>query len=223
MNISDIRKEYTLQTLDINSVKINPIAQFNDWFADALNAEMLEPTAMHLATVSAEGKPSGRVVLLKGVDTGFLFFTNYESRKGKEMAMNPFACLTFFWAELERQVRIEGKIEKVTAEISDSYFQSRPPKSQIGAIVSPQSQVIEHRDFLEQQMQVLEKQYENKLPLRPAHWGGYRLVPHIIEFWQGRRSRLHDRVRYTQMGSGGDSTQQEHDGLGHWKIERLAP
>lgn len=225
MNISDIRKEYTLQTLDINSVKINPIAQFEDWFAEALNAEMLEPTAMHLATVSAEGKPSGRIVLLKGVDAGFLFFTNYESRKGNEIAFNSFACLTFFWAELERQVRIEGKVEKVTTDISDTYFQSRPKKSQIGAVVSPQSQVIENRDFLEKQMQILEQQYEDELLARPAHWGGYRLVPQTIEFWQGRRSRLHDRIRYTKQTlptveqSENFSTSSENN----WKIERLAP
>lgn len=210
MNIAAIRKEYTLKTLDIESVKSDAFEQFNEWFSEALNAQMLEPTAMHLATVSAEGKPSGRIVLLKGVDTGFLFFTNYESRKGKALAHNQFVCLTFFWAELERQVRIEGRVEKVSAEISDTYFHSRPKASQIGAIASPQSQVIADRSILEQEIQTLTTQYENDLPPRPMHWGGYRVLPETIEFWQGRQSRLHDRIRYTF---------DNHI----WKIERLAP
>lgn len=210
MNIADIRKEYTLQKLDIESVKTNPFEQFKDWLHEAINAQMLEPTAMHLATVSAEGKPSGRVVLLKGVDTGFLFFTNYESRKGKELASNPFASLTFYWAELERQVRIEGKVEKVSEEISNEYFHSRPKGSQIGAIASPQSQVIQDRKLLERQIRDLEFQYQDTLPPRPDNWGGYRLVPEVIEFWQGRPSRLHDRIRYTKEGE-------------KWVIERLAP
>lgn len=210
MNIADIRKEYTLQTLDISSVKPDAIEQFKLWFEEALRAQMLEPTAMHLATVSAEGKPSGRIVLLKGIDSGFLFFTNYESRKGKELAQNQYVCLTFYWAELERQVRIEGKIEKVSAEISDEYFSSRPKASQIGAIASPQSQVLHDRSSLEQKIEALTLKYENELPPRPSRWGGYRVIPETIEFWQGRRSRLHDRLRYTL----------END---IWKIERLAP
>ena len=210
MGIADIRKEYTLQTLDLDSVKLNAIEQFNTWFAEALNAKIIEPNAMHLATVSAEGKPSGRIVLLKGVDTGFLFFTNYESRKGKEIAQNQYVSLTFFWAELERQVRIEGKIEKVSKEISDQYFHSRPKGSQIGAMVSPQSQVIADRLLLEQKIEELTEKYKDELPPRPSHWGGYRLLPEIIEFWQGRPSRLHDRIRYTR---------ENHV----WKIERLAP
>jgi pyridoxamine 5'-phosphate oxidase len=210
MDIAAIRKEYTLETLDIGSVRSDAIEQFNAWFAEALNAQMLEPTAMHLATVSAEGKPSGRIVLLKGVDTGFLFFTNYESRKGKELAQNQSACLTFFWAELERQVRIEGTIEKVSAAISDNYFQSRPQGSQIGAIASPQSQVIAERTVLEEKISALTEQYKDTLIPRPSHWGGYRLLPEVIEFWQGRQSRLHDRIRYSRHNNS-------------WKIERLAP
>ncbi len=210
MNIADIRKEYTLEKLDISSVKPNPFEQFKDWLHEAMNAQILEPTAMHLATVNAEGKPSGRVVLLKGVDTGFIFFTNYESRKGKELSANPFASLTFYWAELERQVRIEGKVEKVSKEISDEYFHSRPKGSQIGAIASPQSQVINDRSLLERQIQDLTLQYQDLLPPRPDYWGGYRLVPETIEFWQGRPSRLHDRIRY--------KLEREK-----WVIERLAP
>lgn len=209
-DIAAIRKEYSLEKLEVDSVKANPMEQFKDWFSEALNSQMLEPTAMHLATVGEGGKPSGRIVLLKGIDSGFLFFTNYKSRKGKEIANNTFASITFFWAELERQVRIEGKVEKLSDSESDDYFQSRPKGSQIGAIVSEQSQVIESREVLEQKMQALAVQYENELPPRPMHWGGYRLVPEVIEFWQGRQSRLHDRIRY--------SSEQNH-----WQIERLSP
>lgn len=210
MNIADIRKEYTLEKLDADSVKNDPIDQFNNWLEEAMKAEILEPTAMHLATVSAEGKPSGRIVLLKGIDTGFLFFTNYESKKGQDLAINPFASLTFYWAELERQVRIEGSIEKVSKDISEKYFHSRPKGSQIGAIVSPQSQVITDRSVLEEKIVSLEKQYQDSLPPRPEHWGGYRLLPIALEFWQGRASRLHDRIRYRKEGI-------------NWMIERLAP
>lgn len=210
IDIAAIRKEYTLESLEINSVKTNPIEQFQDWFSEALSAQMLEPTAMHLATVGRDNKPSGRIVLLKGIDTGFLFFTNYESRKGNDLATNPFASITFYWAELERQVRIEGKIEKVSAEDSEQYFHSRPKASQIGAIASPQSQVIADREVLVGKMQDLTLQYADELPPRPLHWGGYRLVPEVIEFWQGRRSRLHDRIRYTKN-------------IDSWQIERLAP
>ncbi|TAH19143.1 MAG: pyridoxamine 5'-phosphate oxidase [Cytophagales bacterium] len=209
-DIAAIRKEYSLEKLEVSSVKTNPMEQFQDWFSKALSSQILEPTAMHLATVGDGGKPSGRIVLLKGIDSGFLFFTNYESRKGREIENNPFASLTFFWAELERQVRIEGKIEKISAEDSDAYFQSRPKGSQIGAIASVQSQVIESREVLEQKMQTLSTKYENELPPRPLHWGGYRLLPEVIEFWQGRQSRLHDRIRYSKE-------------LTNWKIERLSP
>ncbi len=210
IDIAAIRKEYTLEKLEINSIKTNPIEQFQDWFSEALSSQMLEPTAMHLATVGKDNKPSGRIVLLKGIDSGFLFFTNYESRKGKELTINSFAAITFYWADLERQVRIEGKIEKVSAEDSEQYFRSRPKASQIGAIVSPQSQVIADREGLAEKMQDLTAQYANELPPRPAHWGGYRLVPEVIEFWQGRQSRLHDRIRYTKTTD-------------NWQIERLAP
>lgn len=210
IDIAAIRKEYTLESLEIGSVKTNPIEQFQDWFSEALSSQMLEPTAMHLATVGNDNKPSGRIVLLKGIDSGFLFFTNYESRKGKELTINSFAAITFYWAELERQVRIEGKIEKVSDQDSEQYFHSRPKASQIGAIASPQSQVIENRDVLVGKIQDLTLQYADELPPRPLHWGGYRLVPEVIEFWQGRQSRLHDRIRYTKT-------------IDSWKIERLAP
>jgi pyridoxamine 5'-phosphate oxidase len=210
IDIAAIRKEYTLEKFEIGNVKTNPIEQFQDWFSQALSSQMLEPTAMHLATVGEDNKPSGRIVLLKGIDSGFLFFTNYESRKGKELTVNSFAAITFYWAELERQVRIEGKIEKVSDEDSEQYFHSRPKASQIGAIVSPQSQVIADREVLAEKMQDLIVQYANELPPRPPHWGGYRLVPEVIEFWQGRQSRLHDRIRYTKT-------------IDNWQIERLAP
>jgi pyridoxamine 5'-phosphate oxidase len=211
MNISDIRKDYTLQSLDTSDVTAQPFDQFNIWLNAAIKAQLPEPTAMTLATVSPEGKPSARIVLLKDLnETSFTFFTNYQSHKGIDLIQNPFAALTFFWAELERQVRIEGKIEKVSREVSENYFHSRPRGSQIGAWVSPQSKVIESRAFLEEETERLTKLYENQeIPL-PEHWGGYVLKPELVEFWQGRPSRLHDRIQYTKLESG-------------WKIERLAP
>ena len=207
MNLADIRKEYSLKTLEETSVLANPLEQFKVWFDQATQAQILEPTAMHLSTVNAEGKPSGRIVLLKQVDSGFVFFTNYQSRKGQDLAVNPFASLTFFWAELERQVRIEGSIEKVSPQFSDEYFSSRPVGSQIGAWASPQSQVIGSRAVLEEQVQQLSQRANLQ---RPEHWGGYRLLPTSIEFWQGRQSRLHDRIRYRSENQ-------------NWLIERLAP
>jgi pyridoxamine 5'-phosphate oxidase len=211
INIAEIRKEYTLKEFDTHHAHTNPFEQFNSWFQEALNAELPEPTAMHLATVSPAGKPSGRIVLLKGVDTGFVFYTNYDSRKGKDLINNPFAAVTFFWAELERQVRIEGRIEKVKAELSDEYFRSRPLESQYGALASPQSQVVENRDFLERTYQEVLQKFNGQLPPRPENWGGFRLLPEVFEFWQGRKNRLHDRLRYKIAVND------------QWKIERLAP
>lgn len=212
MQLADIRKEYTLQNLDPSIVAADPLAQFTQWFAEALQGSVLEPNAMHLSTVSANGRPSGRIVLLKGIDEqGFLFFTNYNSRKGLELAQKPYASLTFFWPELERQIRIEGIVEKVSKEESDTYFHSRPQNSQIGAWVSPQSQVISNRNVLEEKNRELNDLYKDQLVPRPTHWGGYRVIPDSIEFWQGRPSRLHDRVMYEKVENAS------------WKIERLAP
>lgn len=211
MNIADIRKEYTLKVFDNQHVNANPFEQFNTWFEEALQTQILEPTAMHLATVSPSGKPSGRIVLLKGVDNGFLFYTNYDSRKGKDLINSPFASITFFWAELERQVRVEGRVEKVKSDLSTQYFNSRPFDSRIGAIASPQSQIVESREFLEHRFAEAWQKYEGEEPPKPENWGGFRLIPDVFEFWQGRKSRLHDRLRYKPS--------EENT----WKIERLAP
>ncbi|GAB3758688.1 pyridoxamine 5'-phosphate oxidase [Spirosoma pomorum] len=209
--ISDLRKEYTLRGLDAVDVAENPIVQFRRWFDAALAAGIPEPNAMHVSTVTSEGRPDGRIVLLKGVtDAGFVFYTNYESRKGQELAAHPFAALTFFYQPLEQQIRIEGRVEKVSPDESTTYFHSRPRGSQIGAWVSNQSQPISSREVLETRQQDLETQFADQEIPRPAHWGGYRVVPDTIEFWQGRPSRLHDRIRYRKAN---DS----------WTIERLAP
>jgi pyridoxamine 5'-phosphate oxidase len=210
--IADIRKDYKLRSLLEQDVDANAIRQFDKWWQEAIHSEIDEVNAMTLATASADGVPAARIVLLKGYDErGFVFFTNYDSFKGLQMAENPRACLVFFWKELERQVRITGLVEKVSEEESDIYFNSRPEGSRIGAWASPQSQVIESREWLEEREKTLAKDFTGKPLKRPDHWGGYRVKPINIEFWQGRPSRLHDRIQYTLKG---DNT---------WLIERLAP
>lgn len=211
MNISSIRKDYTLKSLEINEVNVSPFAQFHSWFEEALASKVLEVNAMTLSTLGLDGCPVGRIVLLKELDHGFVFFTNYESQKGKEIQTNPKASLTFFWPELERQVRVSGVIGKIEVAQSDEYFFSRPKGSQLGAWTSPQSQVIASRDELENNLKKVTARFEKEKITRPPFWGGYRLIPKSIEFWQGRPSRLHDRLRYDLQ-----------DGE-KWKISRLAP
>jgi pyridoxamine 5'-phosphate oxidase len=210
--IADIRKDYKLQSLSEKDAAPDAIVQFNTWWQEAIQSEIDEVNAMTLATASADGVPAARIVLLKGFDDrGFVFFTNYESFKGMQLAENPRACLVFFWKELERQVRITGLVEKVSDAESDAYFNSRPEGSRIGAWASPQSQVIESREWLQEREKTYAKDFSGKPLQRPAHWGGYRVKPVTIEFWQGRPSRLHDRLQYTLEGNN------------EWKIERLAP
>lgn len=213
LDINHLRENYDSSSLDEGQVDRDPFRQFAEWFQAAQQAGLPDSNAMTLATCTTDGRPSARTVLLKEVDEkGFVFYSNYESRKGKELDDNPRAALLFFWQPLHRQVRIEGIVEKVDQEASARYFQSRPKDSQIGAWASPQSRVIPGRETLEDAVRQLEKEYENTttLPL-PGFWGGYRVLPELIEFWQGRVSRLHDRIQY--------SLQEEGD----WKIERLAP
>ena len=210
-NIADIRRDYSLHSLNESDVASNPVQQFTKWWNDALASEILEVNAMTLATSTKSGKPSARIVLLKGFDEkGFVFFTNYESNKGKALAENPNAALIFFWKEIERQIRIEGVVEKISAAESDAYFFSRPEGSRIGAWASPQSKIIESRSLLEENVQQFSNRFKNSIP-RPPHWGGYRVMPELIEFWQGRSNRLHDRIQYTKTVSGS------------WKVDRLAP
>lgn len=211
--IQDLREDYKHGSLEIKDIDKNPFLQFDQWFQEALNSEVLEPNAMTLATCSAKGRPSARVVLLKGFDNqGFIFYTNYTSKKGKELNETPFAALVFNWLELQRQVRIEGRVEKLSEEASTTYFQRRPKGSQIGAWASPQSQVIVDRSILQNNVTNLQVKYaKNKVLPKPKHWGGYLIIPDRIEFWQGRSSRLHDRLNYFL------------DKKGTWQIERLAP
>lgn len=209
--ISDLRKEYTLNGLDTTDVSVDPITQFRVWFDAAVAAGVPEPNAMHVSTVTASGRPDGRIVLLKDVsEAGFVFYTNYESRKGRDLTERPFAALTFFYPEFERQIRIEGRVEKVSEAESDAYFTSRPRGSQLGAWVSQQSRVIADRTVLENRQRELDAQFAGRPVLRPPHWGGFRVVPDTLEFWQGRPSRLHDRIRYRAAGT-------------DWVIERLSP
>lgn len=209
--IASLRQSYSQNELLEENVLENPFKQFGKWFEEALNAQVIEPNAMHLSTISV-GKPHGRIVLLKGFDEkGFSFYTNYLSNKGQEIAETAFASLTFFWGDLERQVRIEGSIEQISGEESDEYFHSRPRGSQIGAWVSNQSTVIDGRKVLEERLEKLERDFkDSEIIPRPSHWGGYRIVPNKIEFWQGRPNRLHDRILFTKLGD-------------EWKIERLSP
>jgi len=211
MILADIRKDYSLKSLEIQDVANDPLQQFRRWMEEAIQAEALEVNAMCLSTISKDGFPNSRIVLLKELDQGFVFFTNYESSKGKELAASPKASLTFFWPEIERQVRVVGTIGKITEKESDTYFFSRPISSQIGAWASPQSQEIPDRTVIEDSQKRLEEEFKLNPIQRPAHWGGYRLIPHRIEFWQGRPSRLHDRISY------------EFDGGTSWKKVRLAP
>jgi len=209
-SIADIRKDYTKASLSESGVEKNPLNQFRKWFDEAVSSKVLEPNAMNLATVQ-NSQVSSRIVLLKDLDEqGFVFYTNYESQKGQQMANNQNVALTFFWPELERQVRIEGDVEKVSVEESTAYFHSRPRGSQIGAWVSPQSNTIKNREFLEQRQTEFEKQFEGKEVPKPDYWGGYRVIPNLVEFWQGRSSRLHDRIQFQQVD-------------GRWNIERLSP
>jgi pyridoxamine 5'-phosphate oxidase len=211
MNIADLRQEYMRESLDEQDIARDPYTQFDRWFKEAIAAKMPMLNSMTLATVAASGRPSARIVLLKGVDArGFVFYTNYSSRKGTELAANPLAALLFHWTELEREVRIEGGVEKVSAQESDEYFASRPLGSRHAAIASPQSAVVANRAELEASFAAAEKLH-GESPARPPHWGGYRVLPDAIEFWQGRPNRLHDRLLYKRAGGS------------EWKIERLAP
>ncbi len=210
--IADLRKNYSQKSLSEKDADTNPIRQFSKWWEEAVASEIDEANAMTLATASADGVPSARIVLLKDfAETGFTFFTNYGSFKGQQLAQNPKACLVFFWKELERQIRITGLVEKISGLASDQYFLSRPITSQLGAMVSPQSQVIENREWLDEHFDEVMAQHTGKVIKRPLHWGGFLVKPVIIEFWQGRPSRLHDRLQYTLDDKGG------------WKMERLAP
>jgi pyridoxamine 5'-phosphate oxidase len=211
-SLSEIRTEYTRASLDVKDVDVNPIMQFNKWFKEAMDASVLEPNAMNLATLSEKGRPTSRIVLLKGIENGcFVFFTNYQSQKGRELALSPACALNFFWPELERQVRIEGVAARILPEESDKYFQSRPRGSQIGAWASPQSAVIANRSILEKRVSEMEEKFQGMETLpRPQQWGGYSVAPFEIEFWQGRASRLHDRIVYALVND-------------VWEINRLAP
>ena len=222
-SIADIRRDYKLQSFLETEAAANPIEQFTKWWQEAINSNIDEVNAMTLATANAAGVPAARIVLLKGYNpNGFIFFTNYESDKGKNLAQNPHAALVFFWKELERQIRIEGTVEKVSAEESDRYFNSRPASSRIGAWASPQSAVIENRMVIEQNVERYSSIFANDSIERPDHWGGYIVKPRSIEFWQGRSSRLHDRIRYKLETSDYNAATDTRSDA-NWKIERLAP
>lgn len=202
MTLADIRTDYQRASLSEDEVDADPINQFSIWFHEALTAKVTEPNAMSLSTVNAQGRPSSRIVLIKELDQrGMTWFTHYTSKKGEELAANPFAALLFFWPELERQVRIEGRVEKVSAAESEAYFNSRPLASRIGALASEQSKVIANRSLLEERVAKISEQYGQQVP-RPEGWGGYRLLPDYMEFWQGRSSRLHDRIAYSKSEQG---------------------
>ncbi len=210
--ITDIRKDYSKSALDISTIGKDPIAQFEQWFEAAMASQVPEPNALTLSTVSPDGRPSGRIVLLKGVENGkFIFYTNYQSQKGKELEDNPACALTFFWPELERQICINGIASRTDSSSSEKYFQSRPRESQVGAWASPQSVIISERKILEDRVKIIKEKFKGveKLP-KPHQWGGYEIDPVKIEFWQGRASRLHDRIVFTKVD-------------GAWQIHRLAP
>lgn len=208
--LQNLRKQYTKSSLTSSSVNKDPIVQFEKWFAEVIKSGFYEPNAMVLATASKTGKPSARALLLKGIDEkGFVFYSNYKSRKGNDIEQNPFGSLLFYWDKLERQVRVEGRIEKITKEESEEYFNTRPYKSRVGAWASKQSSVIESRSVIVKEFLKYMIKFKTHVPLPPV-WGGYRLIPQSFEFWQGRPNRLHDRIRYTLLKKG-------------WKIERLAP
>jgi pyridoxamine 5'-phosphate oxidase len=211
VELADLRKEYTQQGLHETEADDDPVEQFRRWFEQAVSAQLPEPNAMTLATCTPDGRPSARIVLLKGYNgNGFTFFTSYEGRKAKELDSNPRAALVFYWPELERQIRIEGNIERTSSEESDAYFATRPRNSQLGAWASSQSSVVASREVLERRWAELQARYANQPVPRPPHWGGYRLIPTVFEFWQGRPSRLHDRLRYRRSPTG-------------WVRERLSP
>ena len=208
--LRDIRKQYLFSSLDENSVLKNPFEQFEKWLQEAIESEQLEPTAMILSTVDEQLQPHSRVLLLKEfTHESFVFYTNYEGHKAQQIAQNNRVSLVFFWPALERQVRIEGKVEKISEVLSNSYFKTRPLDSQLGAWTSPQSTVIHSADFLEKQFQYYQRKFGNEVP-KPPHWGGYAVKPHAIEFWQGRANRLHDRLLFTKESE-------------HWILSRLAP
>ncbi len=210
--ITDIRKDYSKYALDIDKINKEPVAQFEIWFEEAIASGCIEPNALTLSTVSSDGRPSGRVVLLKGVEHGkFIFYSNYQSQKGRELEQNPSCSLTFFWPALERQVRIEGIVARTDYSLSERYFQSRPRESQVGTWASPQSSVIVNREILEERVKKIQEKFKGVALLpKPNQWGGYEVDPLKIEFWQGRPNRLHDRIVFTKID-------------GAWQIHRLAP